>query len=330
MFRDFRELLDRPDIDAVLIATGPNWHATAAMTRPAPARTCIAKNPAPRTFLKACSSPTPCVAQAASFRPERSGGTCPLCVRLLAGPHGQARQTQTRLCTSGRHAARPAAGCPRRKSRPRKRSTGTCISAPRPGARTTPSCSTASTSRKGAAWSAEACLSGARTASTSVSGPSATTVGPPSSITRPRTDRSSTAMRTASTHLPRDGLAAPRFLPGAIRRRNRLGRDGRQRQNGPQLARAAGRPNNPRNRRLSGDIPRPRFPRLREVAQPAQRERRHGLLRAHRLSRDQHRPLPRPPAQNTISRRTNSSATRRPTAYVRGVPRTVANLDSPS
>src|SRR6478736_8105958 len=31
MFRDYRELLDRPDIDAVLIATGPNWHATMAM-----------------------------------------------------------------------------------------------------------------------------------------------------------------------------------------------------------------------------------------------------------------------------------------------------------
>ncbi|MCX5648960.1 MAG: Gfo/Idh/MocA family oxidoreductase [Planctomycetota bacterium] len=29
-YRDFRELLARPDIDAVLIATGPNWHATAA------------------------------------------------------------------------------------------------------------------------------------------------------------------------------------------------------------------------------------------------------------------------------------------------------------
>lgn len=28
MYRDFRELLDRNDIDAVLIATGPNWHAT--------------------------------------------------------------------------------------------------------------------------------------------------------------------------------------------------------------------------------------------------------------------------------------------------------------
>lgn len=31
MVRDFRELLDRKDIDSVLIATGPNWHATAAM-----------------------------------------------------------------------------------------------------------------------------------------------------------------------------------------------------------------------------------------------------------------------------------------------------------
>lgn len=30
MYRDLRELLARRDIDAVLIATGPNWHATAA------------------------------------------------------------------------------------------------------------------------------------------------------------------------------------------------------------------------------------------------------------------------------------------------------------
>ncbi|MEQ1905888.1 MAG: Gfo/Idh/MocA family oxidoreductase, partial [Pirellulaceae bacterium] len=31
MYRDFRELLDERSIDAVLIATGPNWHATASV-----------------------------------------------------------------------------------------------------------------------------------------------------------------------------------------------------------------------------------------------------------------------------------------------------------
>jgi predicted dehydrogenase len=31
MYRDYRELLDRSDIDVVLIATGPNWHATMAI-----------------------------------------------------------------------------------------------------------------------------------------------------------------------------------------------------------------------------------------------------------------------------------------------------------
>jgi Oxidoreductase family, C-terminal alpha/beta domain/Oxidoreductase family, NAD-binding Rossmann fold len=31
MHEDFRELLDRSDIDAVLIATGPNWHCTSAV-----------------------------------------------------------------------------------------------------------------------------------------------------------------------------------------------------------------------------------------------------------------------------------------------------------
>lgn len=31
MYEDFRQLLDRKDVEAVLIATGPNWHATMAM-----------------------------------------------------------------------------------------------------------------------------------------------------------------------------------------------------------------------------------------------------------------------------------------------------------
>ena len=30
-YRDFREMFDRPDIDALMIATGPNWHVTASI-----------------------------------------------------------------------------------------------------------------------------------------------------------------------------------------------------------------------------------------------------------------------------------------------------------
>lgn len=45
MIRDFRELLDRTDIDAVLIATGPNWHATAAMTAAAAGKDMYCEKP---------------------------------------------------------------------------------------------------------------------------------------------------------------------------------------------------------------------------------------------------------------------------------------------
>ena len=46
-YRDFREMLARQDIDAVLIATGDRWHAMASIWRPRPARTSTARSPAP-------------------------------------------------------------------------------------------------------------------------------------------------------------------------------------------------------------------------------------------------------------------------------------------
>ena len=58
----------------------------------------------------------------------------------------------------------------------------------------------------------------------------------------------------------------------------------------------AGR-NGRRNRRLSGDVPRPRFPRLREDPQPAEGQRRRGLQRAHRLPRGEHRALLESPGE---------------------------------
>ena len=50
-----------------------------------------------------------------------------------------------------------------------------------------------------------------------------------------------------------------------------LGRSGGQRQTRVEFARVARRQNGRRNRRLSGDVPRPRLPRLCEDAQPAER-----------------------------------------------------------
>ena len=41
---DLRELLLRDDIDAVLIATGDNWHTTASILAARPARTSTARN----------------------------------------------------------------------------------------------------------------------------------------------------------------------------------------------------------------------------------------------------------------------------------------------
>ena len=46
MYRDMFELLARPDIDAVLIATGDHWHALASILAPRPARTSTARSPA--------------------------------------------------------------------------------------------------------------------------------------------------------------------------------------------------------------------------------------------------------------------------------------------
>jgi ornithine cyclodeaminase/alanine dehydrogenase-like protein (mu-crystallin family) len=45
MYRDLHELLARPDIDAVLIATGDHWHALGPSSPPKPARTSTARNP---------------------------------------------------------------------------------------------------------------------------------------------------------------------------------------------------------------------------------------------------------------------------------------------
>lgn len=52
MYRDFRELLDRPDIDAVLIATGPNWHAAASIQAAKAGKDVYCEKPCTKTIVQ--------------------------------------------------------------------------------------------------------------------------------------------------------------------------------------------------------------------------------------------------------------------------------------
>ena len=44
-YRDFREVLERPDVDIVHVPTPPHWHALISIPPPRPARTYGARNP---------------------------------------------------------------------------------------------------------------------------------------------------------------------------------------------------------------------------------------------------------------------------------------------
>ena len=171
MHADFRELLDRKDIDAVLIATGPNWHGLAAVLTAKAGKDMYCEKPCTKNIsesliLRDTIRRTGRVFQAGTQRRNlpyfafacelaRTGRLGKL-KRLYAHPAGMKAMTSGWL--------------PAETEPARCRSTGTGISAPRPGGRSTRSCSTDSTSRRGAASWAAASWSGARTASTSASG----------------------------------------------------------------------------------------------------------------------------------------------------------------
>ena len=186
MYRDLRELLARSDIDAVLIATGPNWHATAAILAAKAGKDVYCEKPCTKNIAQSLALAetfrrTGRVFQAGTQR--RSLPNFAFAVELAR--RGKLGKLQTVYAHPGglghRHQRLAAAPSP---SRPRRRWTGTCTSGRRPGGRSTRSCSTASTSRRAAAWSAAAAWNGARTAWTSASGPTTPTARRRSSTSR--------------------------------------------------------------------------------------------------------------------------------------------------
>ena len=212
-YRDFRELLDRQDIDAVLIATGPNWHATAAMTAAKAGKDMycekpVTKNISQSLILADTMRRTGRVFQAGTQRRNlphfafacelaRTGKLGPL-KKVYAHPAGM------QALMSGWLARR--SGTRQRGSRleyvPRDQP---------PGGRSTRSCSTVSILKRVAGSSAPstaaAYSNGDLTALTSASGPLDDCPAARSSTTRPRTDELVARYENGTAvDIPRDRL----------------------------------------------------------------------------------------------------------------------------
>ena len=173
MYRDLRDLLARSDIDAVLIATGPNWHATASILAANAGKDMYCEKPCTKNIAQS-------LALAETIRRTARASRCgtqrrQLC-RILRSPASSARPESS--ANSTRVYAHPAAddrhderlGLPRNRRRPKSSWIRTCTLGRQPGARIMRPCSTVSISKKGAAWSAVACSNGVRIAWTSANG----------------------------------------------------------------------------------------------------------------------------------------------------------------
>ncbi len=152
-YRDLRELLARDDIDAVLIATGPNWHATATILAANAGKDVYCEKPCTKNIAQS-------LALAETFR--RTGRVFQAGTQRRSLPNfafavdlarrGKLGQLQTLYAhPGGLKTVHAAAGSRPSPSRTRRKWTGTSTSARRPGGPTTRLCSTALTSRRAAA-----------------------------------------------------------------------------------------------------------------------------------------------------------------------------------
>ena len=294
MYRDFRELLDRSDIDAVLIATGPNWHATAAMNAARAGKDMYCEKPCTKNISQSLTLADTMRRTGRVFQAGTQRRNLPhfafACELARTGKLGKLKRVYAHpmgmtAMTSGWLPAEPEP--------PKDVVDWDMYLGPAAWRPFNQKLLDGFNFEKGGGlvgggvleWGSH-CVDLCQWA-----------VG---------------ADGTAPVEYnpPKDGQIVARYENGVelifretgwiplgscpVRFEGETGwvEAGRQRQDGAQFAGAAGRSNGRRDRRLPGHLPRARFPRLREDSQPAQGQRRRGLLRPHRLPRGEHRALP--------------------------------------
>ena len=290
-YRDFRELLDRNDIDAVLIATGPNWHATAAMYAARAGKDMYCEKPCTKNIAQS-------LALADTMR--RTGRVFQAGTQRRNLPHfafacelartGKLGKLHTVYAHPAGMTALMSGWLPAEPEPDKEVVDWDMYLGPAAWRPYNAKLLDGFNFEKGGGlvgggvleWGSH-CVDLCQWA-VGADGTAPVEYNPPENgqiVARYENG--------VKLILRENGLDSAGLLPGAIRRRDGLGRSGRQRQARAQLAGADRRARRRGNWRLPGHVPRPRLPRLREDAQPAEGQRRRGLLRAHRLPRGEHR-----------------------------------------
>ena len=202
MYRDFRELLDRNDIDAVLIATGPNWHATAAMAAARAGKDMYCEKPCTKNIAQSLILAETMRRTGVVFQAGTQRRNLPhfafACELARTGKLGKLKRVYAHPVRDDGHDERLAPRGDRAGQGSRR--LGHVPRARRPGVPSMRSCSTASISKRGAG-----CVGGRRAGMGLAlrrplpMGRRKRSARRRSNTTRRKTGRSSTATRTASS-----------------------------------------------------------------------------------------------------------------------------------
>ena len=291
MYRDLRELLARSDIDAVLIATGPNWHATASILAANAGKDVYCEKPCTKNIAQS-------LALAETFR--RTGRVFQAGTQRRSLPNfafavdlarrGKLGKLQTLYAHPGGLGTSMSGWVPAESEPDKEQVDWDLYLGPAAWRPYNKKLLNGFNFEKGGGLTGGGCLEwGSHCVDLCQWANDADQTAPVEYEPKGKELHARYGNGVKLIHAQRR-LAQAGFLPGAVRGRHRLGGDGRRRRHRRERARAAGGQGR-QGIRLPGQLPHPRLPGLREDARANAGQRRGGLPGAYRLPCGQHRAL---------------------------------------